>query len=112
VGETEGEEELSNFFGDVCFGACVSNTARRPLQTAFKKEDVSSMLSEATLAGKYKPGKSITCNKSINPFLERNSWFDNDLERCGWGVVNSSMFVSDGRKTEFANVVRILLKII
>ena len=88
----KGEEELSNFFGDACFGACVSNTVTSPSQTAFKKEGVSSMLSEAALAGKYKPWKSMTRNKSINPFLERNSWFDNDLERRGWGVVNLSMF--------------------
>ena len=50
------------------------------------------MLSEVAMAGKYKPWKSMIRNKSINPFFERNSWFDNDLERRGWGVVNSSMF--------------------
>jgi len=88
----KGKEELSNFCGDAYFGACVSNTVTRLSQTAFKKEGVSSMLSETALGGKCKPWKSMTRNKSINPFLERNSWFDNDPERRGWGVVNSSMF--------------------
>jgi len=100
----KGEEELSNLFGDACFGACVSNTVPRLSQTAFKKEGVSSMLSEAALGGKYKPSKSMTRNKSINPFLERNSRFDNDLERRGWGVVNSSMFLCDVSDEETAGI--------
>jgi hypothetical protein len=41
---------------------------------AFKKDGVSSILSEVTLAGKYKPWKSMAHNKSINPFLERKSF--------------------------------------
>jgi hypothetical protein len=88
----KGEEELSNFFGDACFGACVSNAVTRLSQTSFKNEGVSSILSEAALGDKYKPSKSMTRNKSINPFFERNSDFDNDLDRRGWGVVNSSRF--------------------
>jgi hypothetical protein len=48
----KGKEELSNFFGDACFGARVSNTVTRLSQTAFKKEGVSSLLSEAALGGK------------------------------------------------------------
>lgn len=91
----KGEKELSNFFGDASFGACVSNAVTRLSQTAFKNDGVSSMLSEATLGDKYKPSKSITRNKAINPFFERNSELDNDLDRRGWGVVNSSMLLCD-----------------
>ena len=49
----------------------------------------------------------MTRNKSINSFLERNSRFDNDLERRGWGVVNSSVFccdVSEGEKKRSLSV--------
>ena len=87
VGEMNDDEELSNFFGDACFEACVSNTVNSSSQTAFKKDGVSSILSEVTLAGTYKPWRSMTRNKSINPFLERKSFVD--------AVVDSSMFRCD-----------------
>lgn len=54
------KEELSNFFGDACFGACVSNAVTRLSQTVVEKEGMPSMLSDATLVGKYKPWKSMT----------------------------------------------------